>query len=348
MVRLESTRASLDGTVKVRLTPEGSDDAIELELRDDGEAPDVTADDNNYAATSLVSSDAFDVVVTVGSEQIPGGQVSWAPDQQAARDLVIRLNEDSISMSASVPLSTGVPTGVDRNNPDGAEAGPGKVAGERKGRGRNASRADMEPSISRKDALLWVAIGLGLVGLAAAGALLSRWQANRSRLQLPALAEPPLLGPHSPSLSQGLSVWTTTDRAAVLGPLLSTMAQNHRVLVVMLGDSPLPPVFGGPVHRWSTLDVDRVEDALFELSEFAEQPLALLLVLDTVSGDTLDEMAGLLGDGTGGIALVSATVASSLPTVMLETDGEDVVLSATSGRSRLHAGSRGFEVVETA
>lgn len=346
MVRLESARAAIDGAVKVRLTPEGGGDTIELVLRDDGEAPDVTAADNVYAAASLVSADAFDVVVMVGSEQIPAGEVSWASDQQAARDLVIRLNDDSVSLSASVPLSAGVPTAAGPTTSGGAGAGSGK--GERKGRGRSASRAEVEPSISRKDALLWMAIGLGLVGLAAAGALLSRWLANRSRLQLPALAEPPLLGPHSPSLSQGLSVWTTGDRDGVLGPLLATMARDHRVLVVMPGEGTLPSVFGGPVHRWSTLNVDQIEDALFELSELGGLPLALLLVLDTVDGKALDELAELLGDGTGGIALVSAKPTTALPTVTLETDGEDVVLIGASGQSQLRVGGRGFEVVETA
>lgn len=339
LVRLETIGQRLSPPVEVVLTPTGGGEALTLELLDNGESPDVTAGDGVYAASTLVDADGFDVTLVVGDERIDGGPVAWDADARA-RDLVIRLADDAINVSAGVPTAS--PTSALGTLPPGAspiasQGGPLVGAAGTSGDG-----------VSRRDAILWLALGIGLIGLAAVGAILASGAHRRSGVDLPVVPEPPLLGPSTPSLSDGLSVWQVSpdQLAVVLPPLLATLARHHRVLAAMPPKVTAPPVFGGPVYLGPSLEPGQLEDALHMLLDSDGAPPAALLLLDQADPETLDSYSALLPEGVGGIALVMADVQTSLPKLTVGVDGAEFVIGSAAGTTRVRATDLGFKVVE--
>ncbi len=364
LVRLETGGASVDGAVVATLTPTQGD-AIDLTLLDDGNPPDVTGGDGVYAAAALTNLDAFDVSLSLGDRTLSGGPVSWDPDQSGARDLVITLSGDSISVAASVPTAGGAPAdpsvgGEAPANPAvGATPPADPAVGATAPAGGATPPTAAAPTIGsavpavgsttsgQGDALLWVVLGLGLIGLALAGVLLTRKSGGSGGgVDLPRLPEPPLLGPGTPTLSDGMSVWQVPagHRDALLAPLLATLARHHRVLAVAPSTVKLPPVFGGPVFHLPPSNAQDIDDAMQDLADSDGAPPALLMVVEGTDATAIEARAGNLPAGIGGIALVTGDVKTALPRVSLAQDGGQAVIVTSGGTIVLRPGDLGFEV----
>jgi hypothetical protein len=337
MVRLETSDADIAGPVEVTLTPTKGGDAVVLELLDDGQPPDVTADDGIYAASTITTADRFSVTVRIGGTEKAQEDVSWEADAAAARDLVIRLVDDEVSFSASMPAAEGVP-GRERTKAE-------RKKGDSSRKATKAARRRAEAGgFSRRDILLWLAIGLGVFGLGAAGLLIARWLSRRGESDLRPLPEPPFLGPKTPSLSDGLSLWVVhaADRETTIGPLLSSLAAQHRVLVVTEPETLLPPVFGGPVFRSKSTGLEDVEDTLYDLGEVGGAPLTVLLIANAPTLESVEAVADLLPAGVGGIAILPTALVTDFPALHWSVDGDRATLESATGTTHLRITSQGL------
>lgn len=344
MVRLETAGAKVSGTASVTLTPTDGAEPLSLELKDDGQPPDVTAADGTFAAATLVQSDAFGVTLAVGDTVHDGGEIAWDAAEGPARDLVIRLSGDGITLSAgthgggapstdpsAAPLGA-APLGAAPSGPGAAPLGAAPLGAE-------------SPTVSRDDALLWLAIGVGLVGLAITGLLISRGMGARKGPSLTPLREPGLLGPRSPSLSDGPSRWVIdpAEREALLSPLVDTVARHHRVLLITPAGVHPPDVRGGPAYHvgW---DVDLIGDAADELVEGGGAPLAAVIVAPDASPATVEPVLEALPEGVGAIIIVpSAPPEAGGPSVHLAAAPGGATLRSAGQETPLRHTNHGFE-----
>jgi hypothetical protein len=159
--------------------------------------------------------------------------------------------------------------------------------------------------------------------------------------------EPGLLGPGTPSLSEGLAAWVAqSGDVALVQALVSHLADRHRVLVVAGPGVDVKPVAGGPVYRLAGTRPSEVGDAAEAIAREEGPPLAVLLVPEGEGGPSLRDYADLLPDDVGGVALLSREADAALARVRLRPAGEgawDVELP--DGTRRVRATEQGLEVV---
>lgn len=328
MVRLETTSASIGGDPRVALTPVGGGPPIELALLDDGNSPDVAAGDGIYAGTSMVQGDGFDVTLTVGEQRFDGGEVSWGADAGSARDLVIRLVGDEIAVVAAQPVGGGAP-GRDAAPTDAA---PTAAVG-RPVAATPASASTTRSTIRRDDALLWLAIGLGLVVLAGAGLVVSRWMRGGGDARPDPMDEPGLFGPGTPSLTDAPAWWVLgrDDADGLRAALLHSVARHHRVLIVSASGVTTPRVIGGPAYHigW---DADAAEDAAYALVDRGGPRLVAVLWSPDARPETVRPLLDVLPDGVGAL-IVSEAVPDTPGAVVvhLQRHGDGAVLDTPNG-----------------
>jgi hypothetical protein len=349
VIRLQVSGETISDAAFVVLTPKEGD-ATRVQVKDDGAAPDVAAGDGVWAGAVWLEGDAFEVSLDVDGKQIPGGPASWAATD-SARDLAVGWKSGAVTVEAGVSGSgvgnAPLPGGMGDSPPAGAAPTPG---------GALPGGASMSPpplgnaaSLGASgDGTLYIGLGLGvllLVGVA--------WLWLRSRPAdeaarpsgLTVVAEPGLLGPGTPSLSDGLQLWLVSaeDAAAVVKPLLATLARHHRVLVVAPGEMSVPSVYGGPVFRSSNLRPSRVGDA-------AESLLAtggnVAVLLTGTGGDaaSIKDYADLLPTGVGAVCVVQSDPGvPALARVTARWDGAVWVVTAPERTLRLVETVNGFE-----
>jgi hypothetical protein len=313
------------GTVVVKLTGENEDRSVEM--RDDGVSPDVTAGDAMYSGTTLVQVDTVKVSVVIGDKTIEGGNVSWETSQSTC-DLNLKLEGENLSAEAAVP-SPPVP-----QQPSAGSAPPTTPTGAPAAAAPPTSSSLAPPVASDNSGAVSMVVGAAVLLLA--GLLYLGWSGSGGSL-LPSLPEPGLLGPQTPSLSEGLSRWETApeDTAALTRILLATMARHHRVLLIAPPDFQPDPVFGGPVYRAPSRP-GSWKKVLNGLLEEGGLPLTVLCL-----GGSVGALTKMLPDGVGGIMVGGGD--EKLPTVKCTRDGARWHLQTETGMLLLAASTRGFD-----
>lgn len=360
VVRLETGGKSFSEPVVAVLTPKGGGKAVEAVLNDSGTLPDVKAGDQSWSGAAFIADDTVSVVLKAGQDVHDGGTVSWTADDRF-RELAVRFSDGVMTIDASVaaagagPGSDATATGLP---PLGDEAGGGSASTVADGAtpstgGSNTMGARPSAvSFPKESALkpeLFIGLGVGLLLLVGMAWLAMRNRRSESSPQasgLVPLPEPALVGAHTPSLSDGLSLWvadeaTTTE---LLGPLLATLAREHRVLLVGPTALQPPPVRGGPVYRVTSARPSLAGDAADALLREAATPLAVLFLAKVVDGNTLRDYADVLPPGVGGLVLSSNDPDVPWRKVQVTREGALFVLTTTSGQDRVSARERGLEV----
>lgn len=326
MVRLETSSVALGGAATVKLAPAGGGDPIELDLVDDGNSPDVSAGDGIYAGATFVDADAFDVTLTVGDKTFAGGEVSWAADASPARDLVIRLVGDEISVTAAQPASGAGPMS---GSTPGAALGPAPGGAAAVG-APVATTSSSAASMSSKDAMLWLAVGLGLVVLAGAGLFASRWVGGGAPDAPDPVGEPGLFGDGTPSLSES-PAWWVVEGDGLRDALLQSVASQHRILLVAPTGVAVPRVLGGPAYR-ADWDADSAEDAAYAVTEQPGRRLVAVLWSPDAEPASVQPILEALPDDVGAM-VVSASVpdGAGATVVRLRETDSGAVLDTTGG-----------------
>ncbi|MFN7146521.1 MAG: hypothetical protein ACK4YP_22290 [Myxococcota bacterium] len=316
----------------VLLTPkEGT--PTRVELKNDGNVPDVNAGDEVWAGSLWLEGDAFEVSVEVDGKTIPGGPVSWS-DGDAARDLTVTLAGGSVSVEAGVSAPP-------KDGTQGSGTAPGAEGG--------GGGAVVQPGPDNKGSAggLYLGFGVGVLALFGVGWL---WVRSRPATGggLPKgvslVAEPGLLGAGSPSLSDGLQLWIVgpDDAEAVVRPLLATMARHHRVLVAAPNGKAVPAVFGGPVYRSANLRPAHVGDAAEALQEDGGA-VAVLLAGTAADAASLKDYADLLPTGVGAVCVVAQDPGvPALARVTARRDGPVWVVQTPERTFRLAETPDGF------
>lgn len=290
---------------------------VDVELKDDGTAPDVNKDDGIWSGASYGVGDEYAVSVTVGTTVFTGGSISWAPDD-AQRDLTMTLRNGMLTAEtgASGTPPNGSPVADGSPAPGGA---PGGTPGEPMTPPGGATPSG-PASESADDATLYVAFGLGGLLLAVIGYL---WYQRRgdASMELPddvvRMPELGILGADTPAVSAGLSLWVAQPDAArdLVQPTLATLARHHRVLVAVPKHVAVPAVRGGPVYRIAAEDVRTIADAVADMVEHSGGPLSLLLMGEFWTGERIRKLAADLPEGVGGVVLAMVAPDVSLPTL---------------------------------
>ncbi|MBM4391488.1 MAG: hypothetical protein FJ090_10245 [Deltaproteobacteria bacterium] len=383
VVRLDTGGERLDAPVVAVLTPKDGGAAIEIALNDGGTAPDVSAGDNSWSGSASVAADAVSVVLKAGAKSHDGGTVSWSADDRF-RELSVSLAGGAIKIDAAVAAGeggggsgSGGPTGSVTGEPPlgdmagGGSVGPtgsatgepplGDVAGGGSGGtsstpfgstapGARPSAVSFPTGGAEPDPGLFIGLGVGLLLLVGVAWLWVRTRQHGKPHEttsfLEPLPEPAVVGKHTPSLSDGLSLWvadadTTTE---LLEPLLATLAQNHRVLVVGPAALRPPSVHGGPVYRASKPRPNLAADTADALLREPGAPLAVLIVIEIGDVNTLRDFADMLPDRLGGVVLSRQDVDVPWPKVTVTRDGELFVFASGGGKDCARSTPRGLEV----
>ena len=157
--------------------------------------------------------------------------------------------------------------------------------------------------------------------------------------------EPGLLGPGTPSLSDGLGLWIVpeADQEAVVAPLLATLARHHRVLFAAPSRVAAPSVYGGPVYRATNTRPSHVGDAA-EALQREGGAVAVLFVGTGADAATIRDYADLLPTGVGSICLVAQDPGvPAITRVLAQRDGGAWVVTVGDRTLRLVQGRDGFE-----
>lgn len=160
---------------------------------------------------------------------------------------------------------------------------------------------------------------LGIVGLRLAT---RRRSASRAPAGVVPEPGPGVLGPGSPALSDGLIGCAVSpgDLQALIGPLLATLAEHHRVVVAAPAGQVLPRVEGGPVYRVSDHRAAEIR-AVAEALQTGNAHVAVLSIGLGVADYT--SLAAALPNDIGGVAL--CTSPEGLPplrSISVRSDGE--------------------------
>ena len=323
---------------------EGNNEQKNVEMKDDGVSPDVTAGDSVYSGTTLVQADTVQVSLQLGDKTIAGGAVSWDPTQSTC-DLNLKLEGENLTAEAAVPAPpvpqqpndpAAEPPGsmtppVGAKAPGTAPAGPAASPGPT----GEASSSAILPVASDNTAT--VTILAGAAALLLAGLMYLSWSGGGGSLLDP-LPEPGLLGPVTPSLSQGLSAWECPQEDSVLLAklLLATLARQHRVLLLAPPDFQPDPVFGGPVYRAPSRP-NAWKKTMNGLLEEGGLPLTVLCV----GSEHLATLQRSLPEGVGGIFVGNAP--AKMPAVRCQREGERWHLQSDAGKTMVMATKNGFE-----
>ncbi len=162
---------------------------------------------------------------------------------------------------------------------------------------------------------------------------------RRSLERLRPAAEPGLLHPALPSLSDGLAVWVVAPELqdALIHVLLAELARGRSVLVAAPARVVLPLVHGGPVYR-----VEGGRPAQLRRSAAGLGPearAAALIVGPEGAAPGLEDWSGALPAGVGGVVVLSERPAGwSAPIVELRrAEGEDGALQLVLGGRQMSA-----------
>lgn len=329
VVRLEPGGEVVSQAPVVTLTP-ASGAPVSVTLNDDGQPPDVAASDGRWAAVAFAEGSAFSVGVQVGSEQHDAGEVTWS-SSASARDLVLTLTWGGVTALASSPA--GAP------GEGGPTADPGTTA-------PAASTASTTTATAAPlDPVLWGGVGAGvlclLVGL---GLAVRNARPPLKPVNLERIPEPPILGPGTPTLHRGLSVWTVPPhlRDRLTEGLVRTMACHHRVLVCLPEGAPCPSTLGGPAYFTRDATIRRLEDHLVDMVERPGLPITALWVVDAPANPQLTAFADILEPDIGGIVLATTAPDGRTPDVtVLEVDGS-LQLQTRRGAIELVEGATGL------
>jgi len=319
IARLEAD-SSLKGPVVLTLAdPDGN--TAELILQDNGEAPDLEAGDGSWAG--VVDNAPLQVTVRLAApgRSLEAGPVEWQADQQP-RDLDLKLEGDQLTATATVhqgqALGAGeqVPGGVPETQPTPSP----QVA--TTATTSNPLLPAASSSSSTTSPVIWMALGALLAALFGAGLL---WMRQRQATGVvdapglpPRLPEAGLLGPGTPALSDGLSVWSCHDPEAALEALLATVADGRQVVAVAPSAQTLPPVVGGPIYRAQSARPPAIAQAVQALRASSGAPVSVFLLADKAVAEHIDDIQDVLPDGVGGVVLTRTTGAvGKRPTVAL-------------------------------
>jgi hypothetical protein len=319
VVRLNAGTEAVETPVVVAMAP-ASGEPFSVQLKDDGQPPDVTYGDGIWSGVTWVMGTDFTVSVSLGTTQLEAGTISWGKDA-GQRDLNLTLHKGTIKADAGAapPMQgPGVPP-----DPSGADqpiqqpsSGPPTSEG-------NINNPLMQSS---EDATLYVVFGVSALAAGLLAYLWFRGGAVKERA-LPKgmvmVPEPGLLGPGVPSLSDGLSIWVVAPSEAreLLRVLLATLARYHRVLVRTPTRGSVPAVHGGPVFQLEGSSPQAVGEAV---DAFVEQGQGVAIL---ILGEDLDERAikafnYALPERTGGIVLMLEAPKLTLPMVRCKRQGD--------------------------
>lgn len=328
IVRLEPGGQAIGEAPEIRLTPVSGEAALVAKLNDDGLPPDVAADDGRWAGVAMTTLNSFQVAVTVGGETIEGGVVSW-PDDKPARDLVVTLGWDGVTLQA---IGSEQPSGADGTAGDGpggalsepavGDARPGDGAPGGLGPGgeagmlppvpmdpSNRAAAPASPSSATAGSVPWAWAVLGISVLALTGLFVLRGgerSSGSANTDLERAPEPPIFGPGSPAVHTGVSIWHVqwSDRDAFLHGLVASLAEYHRVLLVGAGSNPAPMV-GGPVYVSSETNLRLLRSTVDALRAQPGPRVVVVLVDPDPSLARVRALEGLLTQGLGGLIVTA-------------------------------------------
>jgi len=327
-----SARAASGVTVRLSTDEPMTDPVVELDdaghpttmqLKDDGQQPDVIAGDGTWAATAISSGGEMGITLRSGSK-------SWSTRSEAypmgngPRDLDLTL---SAGVLVATPRLAGsvAPTPVDGGPPkEGAPGGQGAPNGGDPGQpgvGPGGSRAGLVAQRDDNGPLL-IGLGVGLLAMAVLG-----WRAfgrgdSSAASAVPGArrqAQAPALGTIGPSLSEGLALVEVAAEvgaevepdaeakaaapggptAPVLGLLVQTLAEHYRVLVVISDEVPLPPLRGA-IWRVDLEKAAQIGDAAEALEALPGAPVVVVLLgppaeaLATLTEQLPETIGGLL------------------------------------------------------
>lgn len=354
VVRLETEGAAVPTSAMVRLTPGGSGDPVEYVLLDDGAPPDVSAGDGSWSAGGEASADAYTVTLIIDGKTYEGGVATWSAG--GARDLVLRLEDDTLSMEATVSAAQGGTPGA---GPAAAAAGGAGAATGLPPLGNGASTG---PAAAGNDATntasalgsgwLWALLGLGLLGLVGGVVLLVRTTRSEESngIDLPRAPEPAILGGPTPSMSDGVSVWLAppASQEAVVQGIAGAMARDHRLLLVLPPGTKAPPLFGGPVYVCHETEMQKVEDYLDRIYEDDGPALTAMMVLAEPTAARIEAFAAAVEPELGGIVVVTEAVETKRIQVRVEPQDEAFVLHCAGGSTKVVKSQAGFRSTESA
>ncbi len=368
VIRFDAGAQKVDTPVVVHMKPDDGP-VCDIQLKDDGAPPDVNQGDGTWSGTLWNTHDEFSVTLSTGKTNVDGGKISWSKDE-LQRDLSLTLLDGHLKAEAAVASSSAVGTpptppgeGGSSGGGGGGSAGGGSPQGtptpagasgfqlDGKSSSGGGSSASPPPGGAKStDSTLYVAIGA--VGLLLAGMVGLYRMGGRGRASadgLPAgmtvVPEAGLLGPDTPSLSEGLSQWVVApnDAHELLRPLLATLARYHRVVVCAPARSALPPVPGGPVYRVAPGKPGDLADAVEALQDMSAGGIAVLMLGDGLDGATLKAHGDALPEGVGGAVVVMQVLMATLPVVHCARRGDAWHLKFTSSEIDVAARVGGFE-----
>lgn len=128
-----------------------------------------------------------------------------------------------------------------------------------------------------------------------------------------------LFGAGSAPLSQGLQAWEVDPQhaEALLGPLLATLARDHRVLLAAPERSPIPPVPGGPVYRATGARPAELGRLVARLADAPGLPVVVLMLGRGRDAADLRKSQVSLPANTGGIVLLTESGRTALHTAQI-------------------------------
>ena len=277
----------------------------------------------------------------MGGKPMRAGEVVWEEDA-GARDLVLTLSADGVTAAASATAMGSDPGKASGEPPLGNEAGAGEAstgasapvdgtaapAVAMGGGAPVAPGGQMSPDMAtppgggpvagttttNDDGWIWLALGVGAIGLVASVVLLSRRREDAAgEVDLDRAPEPPLFGGASPTLDRGLSVWQVawSDRDALLSGLVGALAQHHRVLFVAPDSEGVPAAMGGPVYVCRDTDLRRVEGHIADILEGPGRPLVPVMVEENPSDERIAALLAVLDTDLGGVLVTAGVPAGS-------------------------------------
>ena len=339
-----------------------------MQLKDDGQQPDVIAGDGTWAATAISSGGEMGITLRSGSK-------SWSTRSEAypmgngPRDLDLTL---SAGVLVATPRLAGsvAPTPVDGGPPkEGAPGGQGAPNGGDPGQPGVAPGGSRAGLVAQRDdnGPLLIGLGVGLLAMAVLGwRAFGRGDSSAASAVAGARrqAQAPALGSIGPSLSEGLALVVLEAEleaelepkpevdgerageaeaavalgrapagptASVLGLLVQTLAEHYRVLVVIADEVPLPPLRGA-IWRVELEKAAQIGDAAEALEALPGAPVVVVLL--GPPAEALATLTEQLPETIGGL-LICPAPAEATPDALRLRLGPDGLRAAWREASAL-------------